>query len=249
MALLITPGQWGDAPQMIEVLDRIRVPGPLGGRPRSRPGDATSSTPSRNRRTNAPTVDAKAARAQDQPASTLTATSAATRSSGPSTTSRTRQASLCLPRHRHRSSSPLLAQAVNYRADLSQSRGGDEARPPRGHAAGARRSGSALPGDREDAPDNTEKRHREGKGMEKGTVPKKGAHRDPDQQQDRPEARDEQPQQETAVGRAIHPHVTCGPRPAQKHGSGHREKQRHRRPEPPMQPSTPHRSPVHHPLR
>lgn len=37
MALLITPGQWGDAPQMIEVLDRIRVPRPLGGRPRSRP--------------------------------------------------------------------------------------------------------------------------------------------------------------------------------------------------------------------
>ncbi|SCE44339.1 Putative transposase of IS4/5 family, partial [Streptomyces sp. IgraMP-1] len=26
MALLLTPGQWGDAPQMIEVLDRIRAP-------------------------------------------------------------------------------------------------------------------------------------------------------------------------------------------------------------------------------
>ncbi len=37
MALLITPGQWGDAPQMIEVLDRIRVPRPLVGRPRTRP--------------------------------------------------------------------------------------------------------------------------------------------------------------------------------------------------------------------
>ncbi|MES9504305.1 IS5 family transposase [Streptomyces koyangensis] len=37
MALLLTPGQWGDAPQMIEVLDRIRVPRPLGGRPRTRP--------------------------------------------------------------------------------------------------------------------------------------------------------------------------------------------------------------------
>lgn len=36
MALLVTPGQWGDAPQMIEVLDRIRVPRPLGGRPRAR---------------------------------------------------------------------------------------------------------------------------------------------------------------------------------------------------------------------
>lgn len=37
MALLLTPGQWGDAPQMVEVLDRIRVPRPLGGRPRTRP--------------------------------------------------------------------------------------------------------------------------------------------------------------------------------------------------------------------
>ncbi|MGW4781452.1 IS5 family transposase [Streptomyces filamentosus] len=37
LALLITPGQWGDAPQMIEVLNRIRVPRPLGGRPRTRP--------------------------------------------------------------------------------------------------------------------------------------------------------------------------------------------------------------------
>ncbi|MER8260107.1 IS5 family transposase [Streptomyces albidoflavus] len=37
MALLLTPGQWGDAPQMIEVLDRVRVPRPLGGRPRTRP--------------------------------------------------------------------------------------------------------------------------------------------------------------------------------------------------------------------
>ncbi|MFC9652783.1 IS5 family transposase [Streptomyces sp. NPDC056937] len=33
MAFLVTPGQWGDAPQMIEVLERIRVPRPdhLGG--------------------------------------------------------------------------------------------------------------------------------------------------------------------------------------------------------------------------
>ncbi|WP_306339314.1 IS5 family transposase [Streptomyces sp. AS13] len=37
MALLITPGQWGDAPQMIEVLDRIKVPRSLAGRPRTRP--------------------------------------------------------------------------------------------------------------------------------------------------------------------------------------------------------------------
>ncbi|WP_247708736.1 IS5 family transposase [Streptomyces sp. C3-3] len=53
MALLITPGQWGDAPQMVEVLDRIRVPRPLGGRPRTRPdhvsGDKAYSS-RRNRR-------------------------------------------------------------------------------------------------------------------------------------------------------------------------------------------------------
>ncbi|MFF4013257.1 IS5 family transposase [Streptomyces sp. NPDC001717] len=53
MAFLLTPGQWGDAPQMIEVLDRIRVPRPLGGRPRTRPehisGDKAYSS-RRNRR-------------------------------------------------------------------------------------------------------------------------------------------------------------------------------------------------------
>ena len=53
MALLLTPGQWGDAPQMVEVLDLIRVPRPLGGRPRTRPdhvsGDKAYSS-RRNRR-------------------------------------------------------------------------------------------------------------------------------------------------------------------------------------------------------
>jgi len=53
MALLVTPDQRGDAPQMIEVLDRIRVPRPLGGRPRTRPahisGDEAYSS-RRNRR-------------------------------------------------------------------------------------------------------------------------------------------------------------------------------------------------------
>jgi transposase len=37
MAFLVTPGQWGDAPQMIAVLERIRVPRPQGGHPRTRP--------------------------------------------------------------------------------------------------------------------------------------------------------------------------------------------------------------------
>ncbi len=53
MALLLTPGQWGDAPQMGEVLSRIRVPRPLGGRPHTRPdhvsGDKAYSS-RRNRR-------------------------------------------------------------------------------------------------------------------------------------------------------------------------------------------------------
>lgn len=53
MAFLVTPGQWGDAPQMIEVLERIRVPRSQGGRPRTRPdhlgGDKAYSS-RRNRR-------------------------------------------------------------------------------------------------------------------------------------------------------------------------------------------------------
>ncbi|MFF1459702.1 IS5 family transposase [Streptomyces sp. NPDC058330] len=53
IAFLVTPGQWGDAPQMIEVLERIRVPRPQGGHPRTRPdhlgGDKAYSS-RRNRR-------------------------------------------------------------------------------------------------------------------------------------------------------------------------------------------------------
>ncbi|WP_121843189.1 IS5 family transposase [Streptomyces sp. S5] len=37
LAVLITPGQWGDAPQLINIIDRVRVPRPAGGRPRTRP--------------------------------------------------------------------------------------------------------------------------------------------------------------------------------------------------------------------
>ncbi|MFD9796996.1 IS5 family transposase [Streptomyces sp. NPDC059070] len=37
LSILITPGQWGDAPQLIPVLERIRVPRPAGGHPRTRP--------------------------------------------------------------------------------------------------------------------------------------------------------------------------------------------------------------------
>lgn len=37
LAFVLTPGQAGDCPQMIPVLDQIRVPRPGGGRPRTRP--------------------------------------------------------------------------------------------------------------------------------------------------------------------------------------------------------------------
>ncbi|MGW2786629.1 IS5 family transposase [Streptomyces populi] len=53
LALLVTPGQWGDAPQMIPVLERVRVARKGEGRPRTRPGhlsaDKTYSS-RRNRR-------------------------------------------------------------------------------------------------------------------------------------------------------------------------------------------------------
>ncbi|MFF2508751.1 IS5 family transposase [Streptomyces sp. NPDC058067] len=53
LAFVITPGQWGDAPQLIPVLEQISVPRPAGGRPRTRPdrlgGDKAYSS-RRNRR-------------------------------------------------------------------------------------------------------------------------------------------------------------------------------------------------------
>ncbi|WP_405790912.1 IS5 family transposase [Streptomyces sp. NBC_01367] len=53
LAFLITPGQWGDAPQLVPVMERVRVARPDGGRPRTRPdhlgGDKAYSS-RRNRR-------------------------------------------------------------------------------------------------------------------------------------------------------------------------------------------------------
>ncbi|WP_406145332.1 IS5 family transposase [Streptomyces anulatus] len=37
LAFLLTPGQWGDAPQLIPVMERVRVARQDGGRPRTRP--------------------------------------------------------------------------------------------------------------------------------------------------------------------------------------------------------------------
>lgn len=97
LSLLITPGQWGDAPQFIPVMEGIRVGRRGGGHPRTRPdhlggdkasapdataatcADARSSTPSPNRRTNGPTAKGAAATVVDPPASTRRSTSAATK--------------------------------------------------------------------------------------------------------------------------------------------------------------------------
>ncbi len=53
LAFLITPGQWGDAPQLVPVMERVRAARPDSGRPRTRPdhlgGDKAYSS-RRNRR-------------------------------------------------------------------------------------------------------------------------------------------------------------------------------------------------------
>jgi transposase len=107
LSVVITPGQWGDAPQLIPVMERIRV-GRLGsGRPRTRPDhlggdkayssrrtaatcdDVRSSTRSPSPRTSEPTANAGAVRADGPPASTRRSTSAGMKSSGRSMPSRT----------------------------------------------------------------------------------------------------------------------------------------------------------------
>ncbi|THA71622.1 IS5 family transposase [Streptomyces sp. A0592] len=50
LALLVTPGQWGDAPQFTEVLARIRVARPGGGHPRTRPGHVSGDKAYSSRR-------------------------------------------------------------------------------------------------------------------------------------------------------------------------------------------------------
>jgi hypothetical protein len=107
LSFVITPGQWGDAPQLIPVMEGIRVARLGGGHPRTRPdhlgGDKAYSsrrnrrylrrrhikhtTPSR--RTSGPTASAGAAKAVGPPASTRRSTSVGARSSGRSTGSRT----------------------------------------------------------------------------------------------------------------------------------------------------------------
>lgn len=50
LAVLITPGQWGDSPQLIPILERISVKRPSGGRPRTRPDHLSGDKPYSSRR-------------------------------------------------------------------------------------------------------------------------------------------------------------------------------------------------------
>lgn len=103
LALLITPGQSGDAPQLIPVMERIRVHRPGGGHPRTRPdhlgGDKAYSsrrnrrnlrrrqisTPFPNPEISGPTAKDAAAGADGPSASTRRSTNAGTKWSGRST--------------------------------------------------------------------------------------------------------------------------------------------------------------------
>ena len=96
LSVVITAGQWGDSPQFQVVLDRIRVPRPGCGRPRTRPtgswptrptapaptaltcGDAGSGAPSRRRPTRSVTARTRAAPAAGRPPSTRRITRPAT---------------------------------------------------------------------------------------------------------------------------------------------------------------------------
>lgn len=51
MAVLITPGQWGDAPQFIPVMERVRVGRLSGGRPHTRPDRLGGGKANSSRRT------------------------------------------------------------------------------------------------------------------------------------------------------------------------------------------------------
>ncbi len=71
LVAMFTAGQWGDGPQLIPVLERIRVPRPTGGHPRARPshlcgGNAYSSH--RNRRFCGKQISRPTPERRDQPA-------------------------------------------------------------------------------------------------------------------------------------------------------------------------------------
>lgn len=117
MALLLTPGQWGDARRWSRTWTEYEIPncqvdGPAPGRTTSVATrltahavtaviceDATSGTRSRNRRTSGSTAAAKAAEAADQRPSNATTTR------------------LRLPRHRHRRSDPALTPPAIRRTE------------------------------------------------------------------------------------------------------------------------------------
>lgn len=106
LGFVITPGQWGDAPQMIPVLEEIRVPRQAGGRLRTRPdhvgGDKAYSSLRNRRHLRRRQIKHTIPEPRDQRAnrrrrgrqggrpqgSTRRSTAAATKSSGLSTDSR-----------------------------------------------------------------------------------------------------------------------------------------------------------------
>ena len=103
LAVIVTAGQRGDSPQFIPVLEKISVPRPHGGRPRTRPdrvlgdkaydpgrtagtcGAAGSAAPSPSRRIGSPPGRGKAAQAVGPGPSTRRSTSSATPWSAPLT--------------------------------------------------------------------------------------------------------------------------------------------------------------------
>ncbi|MGX1032954.1 hypothetical protein RKD38_007635 [Streptomyces ambofaciens] len=109
LGFVITPGQWRDAPQMIAVLEEIRVPRQAGGRPRTRPdhvgGDKAYSS-RRNQRHlrrrqikhTIPEPRDQRANRRYQPTQDL-----------PSHRHALRQTDVRLPRNGHRSGDPLMA--------------------------------------------------------------------------------------------------------------------------------------------
>lgn len=128
LALLITPGQWGDAQQFTPVMERIRVGSLRGGRPHTRPdhlgGDKAYSsrrnrrylrrrqikhtTPEpRNQRANLKRRGSKRSRTDHLGTQEL-----------PRRGHQVRQARLSVPRHRHPHLEPALAPIVTRTTDL-----------------------------------------------------------------------------------------------------------------------------------
>lgn len=212
--------------------------------------DATSSTASRNRRTDPPIVDAKEVRAEDPPVPTVTDTGAATWPTGPSTASRFLALSQPVTTNEPRPQQSTSGSSREMPGPASQNPG---AGMKLGHHWGTPlgQGGVAAPSQKIEMKHQTAPRSvtARAKIWRSGRFPRRAptATQTSIRTVQRPGMNSQN--RKTLLAALVHSHVTGGPRPAQKHGSGYREKQSHRRPENPMQPSTPHRPPVRHPLR